>query len=157
MDMTTKPVGKHTIRKMQAGDLEEVCRMETTSSPTPWSKQMFIQEFDHPYASCFVMIAKEPAEPQVIGFICFRNVGEESELLNICVHPDHRHLGVGRELMAFYTDTSLQRGTKMFHLEVNRANPVALRLYDSFSYLPVGVSPKFYRGEFDAVRMTKRV
>ena len=131
--------------------------METTSSPTPWSKQMFIQEFDHPYASCFVMIAKEPAEPQVIGFICFRNVGEESELLNICVHPDHRHLGVGRELMAFYTDTSLQRGTKMFHLEVNRANPVALRLYDSFSYLPVGVSPKFYRGECDAVRMTKRV
>ena len=131
--------------------------METTSSPTPWSKQMFIEEFAHPYASCFVAVAKEAAEPQVIGFICFRNIGEESELLNICVHPGHRHLGIGRELMAFYTDHCLRRGTKTFHLEVNRANPVALRLYHSFSYLPVGVSPKFYRGECDAVRMTKRV
>jgi ribosomal-protein-alanine N-acetyltransferase len=146
-----------TIRKMEARDLEEVYRIETTSSPTPWSKQMFIEEMGHPYASCFVITSKELADLRVIGFICFRNLLEESELLNICVHPGHRHLGVGRELMEFYTAYSLQRGMKTFHLEVSRANPSALRLYHSFSYLPVGVSPKFYRGEVDAVRMMKRV
>jgi len=142
---------------MEPRDLDEVHRIETASSPTPWSKQMFIEEMAHSYAFCFVMTSKEPADPQVIGFICFRNVGEESELLTICVHPGHRHMGVGRELMQFYTAYSLQRGMKTFHLEVSRANPFALRLYCSFSYLPVGVSLKFYRGEFDAVRMMKRV
>jgi ribosomal-protein-alanine N-acetyltransferase len=157
MDVMTMTFPEYTLRKMEPRDLDEVHRIETTSSPTPWSKQMFIEEMDHPCASCFVMTSKEPADPHVIGFICFRNLGEESELLNICVHPGHRHLGVGRELMEFYTAYSLQRGMKTFHLEVSRANPSALRLYHFFSYLPVGVSLKFYRGEFDALRMMKRV
>ena len=146
-----------TIRKMEVRDLDEVQRMEAASSPTPWSKQVFLEEMAHPYGSCFVMTSKEPSAPHVIGFICFRNMGEESELLNICVHPGHRHVGVGRELMEFYTSHSMQQGMKSFHLEVSRANPTALRLYRSFSYLPVGMRPKFYRGEFDAVRMMKRV
>ena len=151
------PFREWSIREMESRDLEDVHWIETTSSPTPWSKQMFIDEMSHPYASCFVATSKEPSDPRVLGFICFRNVGEESELLTICVHPGHRHMGVGRELMQFYTAYSLQRGMKTFHLEVSRANPFALRLYCSFSYLPVGMSLKFYRGEFDAVRMMKRV
>jgi len=60
-------------------------------------------------------------------------------------------------LMQFYTAFSLERGVKTFHLEVNRANPSAVRLYRSLCYQPVGVSANFYRGEFDALRMMKRV
>jgi ribosomal-protein-alanine N-acetyltransferase len=142
---------------MEIRDLEDVHAMETTSSVTPWSKGMFIEEISHPYAFCFVATSKEPSDPSVVGFICFRNIGEESELLNLCVHPDHRHVGFGQELMQFYMTFSLQRGIKTFHLEVNRSNPSAVRLYHSFCYQPVGMSTKFYRGEFDALRMMKRV
>jgi [ribosomal protein S18]-alanine N-acetyltransferase len=155
--MTIMALRECTIRRMEIRDLEDVHAIETTSSLTPWSKRMFMEEMSHPYAFCFVVTSKEPSDPRVVGFICFRNIGEESELLNICVHPDHRHVGFGRELMEFYTAFSLQRGMKTFHLEVNRANPSAVRLYHSFCYQPVGVRPKFYRGEFDALRMMKRV
>ncbi len=155
--MTIMAFRKFAITRMEIQDLEEVLSIETTSSLTPWSKQMFIEEMAHPQASCFVMTAKEAAEDRVIGFICFRNIGQESELFNICVRPDHRRVGVGRELMQFYTFFSLQKGIKTFHLEVSLANRSAVQLYYHFSYQPVGVRPKFYRGEFDALRMLKRV
>jgi len=146
-----------SIRRMTEEDLEEVLSSETASSLTPWSRKMFIEEMGHPYAHCFVMTSSEVRDGHVIGFICFRNMGEESELLNLCVRPEDRRRGFGRELMRFYTDFSSQRGIKTFHLEVHLSNQSALKLYHSFSYQRAGLRPKFYRGEFDALRMMKHV
>jgi [ribosomal protein S18]-alanine N-acetyltransferase len=146
-----------TIRRMTSNDLEEVHAIETNSSLTPWSKNMFIDEMAHPYAHCFVMTSPDSSQGRVMGFICFRNIGDESELINLCVHPGDRHRGLGRELMQFYTAFCIHGGMKTFHLEVNHANRPALQLYRSFSYQSVALRPKFYRGECDALRMIKRV
>jgi len=91
----------------------------------------------------------------VLGFICFRRVIDESELLNLCVHPGYRRRGIGRILMRFYIDLCRDHHIRQFFLEVNPQNQAALRLYRSFSYEPVGVRPRFYRGEFDALLMKK--
>ncbi len=148
--------GGFAIRSMEDRDLDVVESIERASSLIPWSKAMFISEMAHPYASCFVITSEENSD-RVVGFICFRIIGQESELLNICIDPGHRHRGLGGELMRFYTSFSIQRGTQTFHLEVRPENRFALRLYSLFSYRPVGVRPKFYRGEFDALRMMRRV
>lgn len=137
---------------MAIEDLEEVQSMDNASSLTAWSREMFLGEMAHPHGFCFVVTAG-----RVIGFICFRNIGEESELLNICVHPDHRRARLGRELMQFYITFSVERGIKTFHLEVHRGNQPALQLYHMFSYRSIGLRPRYYRGEFDALRMVKHV
>jgi len=138
-------------------DLDEVASIEAVSSLTPWSKQMFREEMAQTTAHCYVMILEDVPTGPVIGFLCFRNFGEESDLLNICVHPDHRHHGFGRQWMQFYTAFCRREGITTFHLEVNDANRPAVELYRSFSYHSVGVRPRFYRGEFDALRMMKRI
>jgi ribosomal-protein-alanine N-acetyltransferase len=97
------------------------------------------------------------SKQRVIGFICFRNVAEESELLNICVHPDYRQSGVGKRLMEFYVEFCRRRGIKTFHLEVHSSNQPAIHLYQSFSYESSGMRKKFYQGKFDALLMTKKV
>jgi len=148
---------KVTIHKMDIQDLDEVISVEDSFSGSPWSKGMFVEEMRNPFACCFVMKIEDPLRQRVIGFICFRNVAEESDLLNICVHPDYRQLGVARRLMEFYVEFSRRRGIKTFHLEVHSLNHSAIRLYRMFSYEASGMRKKFYQGRFDALLMTKRV
>jgi ribosomal-protein-alanine N-acetyltransferase len=147
---------RFTLKKMDPKDLDEVLSM-ATSSPNPWSKNMFTEEMRNPFSHCFVMNVEEISKHQLVGLICFRNLEDESELLNICVHPQYRQLGIGKKLMNFYIHFCCQISMKTFHLEVNVSNHPAIRLYQLFSYQSVGVRKKFYEARFDALRMTKKV
>ena len=89
------------IEKMTPEALEEVFAVGTSDPFAPWSKKMFLEEMRNPMAHCFVAKGKDGPKHPVVGFICFRNVTEESELLKICVHPDYRQLGIGKKLMQF--------------------------------------------------------
>ena len=148
---------KGAIQKMDINDLDEVLSIETSDPLTPWSKNMFVEEMRNPFAHCFVMKKEVESKQTVIGFICFRNVAEESDLLNICVHPAYRQLGVGKKLMEFYIDFSRRRGNNTFYLEVHSSNHSAIQLYQLFSYQSSGTRKKFYQGKFDALLMTKKV
>ncbi|MBN2244867.1 MAG: ribosomal protein S18-alanine N-acetyltransferase [Candidatus Aminicenantes bacterium] len=148
---------KGSIQKMDTNDLDEVLSIEISDSLTPWSKNMFVEEMRNPFAYCFVMKMEEGSKQPVIGFICFRNVAEESELLNICVHRAYRQLGFGKQLMEFYIDFSYRRGSKTFYLEVRSSNHTAIHLYQLFSYQSSGIRKKFYQGKFDALLMMKTV
>ena len=148
-------LGRFTVKKMEPKDLEEVLSM-AASSPIPWSKNMFVEEMQNPFSHCFIIKVEEISKHQVVGFICFRNIGDESELLNVCVHPQYRQSGIGKKLMQFYIDFCHQINIKTFHLEVNASNQPAIHLYQLFSYQSVGVRKKFYEGRFDALRMIKK-
>jgi ribosomal-protein-alanine N-acetyltransferase len=143
------------IERMELDHLEGVLSIERSSSLTPWSKEMFIEELRNPLSHCFIHRVKRGEPHSILGFICFRNMGEESELLNIGVHPMHRRMGIGKQLMQFYMDFCSERQIKSFYLEVYASNPSAIRLYRWFSYQPVGTRKKFYQGRFDALIMAK--
>jgi [ribosomal protein S18]-alanine N-acetyltransferase len=146
-----------TIQKMNVQDLEEVVSLETSSSLNPWSKNIFIKEIENYFSHCFVIKTGELPHPPVIGYICFRNVTDESELLNLCVHPQYRQLGIGKKLMEFYMDFCSRKGIKTFYLEVNSSNGSAIHLYQCFSYQSFGMRKKFYQGKLDALLMMKKV
>jgi ribosomal-protein-alanine N-acetyltransferase len=151
MDMTTSG-----IEKMEREHLDEVLFIETSSSLTPWSKEMFLEELRTPLAHSFIYRVDEPGGHPLAGFICFRNVGEESELLNISVHPLYRRKGIGRKLMQFYMEFDRTKEIKTFYLEVHVSNRPAIHLYQGFSYQPKGSRKKFYQDKFDALVMVRR-
>jgi len=142
---------------MGTKDLDDVMSIERSNPLALWSKEMFIEEMRNPLANCYVMRKEEVFKLRVIGFICFRNVLEESELLNLCVHPDFRGQGIGKGLMQFYVEFSQSRGIKTFHLEVYSSNHSAIHLYRLFSYESSGKRKNFYQGKYDALLMTKKV
>ena len=144
------------IEKMEREHLDELLLIEASSSLTPWSKEMFLEELRNPLAHSFIYRVNEAQGHLLIGFICFRNIGEESELLNIGVHPLFRRMGIGRKLMQFYMEFGKAKQIKTFYLEVHVSNPPAIRLYEGFYYQPVGTRKKFYQGKFDALMMVKR-
>jgi ribosomal-protein-alanine N-acetyltransferase len=118
---------------------------------------MFLEEMEHPNASCYVLTSGEPLTDSPVGFICFRNVGDESDLLNIGVDPESRGCGIGKKLMTFYAEECRQRGAKTLYLEVDPRNVPAVRLYLSQSYRNNGVRKNFYHGKFDALLMMRTV
>ncbi len=145
------------IRKMVREDLAEVFSIETSDPVAPWSMNMFLAEMEHPLAHCFVIMRNDALNDSVIGYVCFRNVTEESELFKLCVHPSYRQLGIARKLMEFYIEFSSRMGVRTFYLEVNASNQPAIHLYQSFSYQPSGTRRKFYQESFDALLMMRQV
>lgn len=145
------------IAQMIPADLDEVFSIEISDSRVSWSKKMFLEELQLPFAYCYVMRRADNSAQPVIGFICFRNMTEESELLKICVHPDYRQLGIGKTLMHFYIDLGRRSGVRTFHLEVDPSNHPAIHLYRSFAYEISGTRKRFYQGRFDALRMRRQV
>jgi [ribosomal protein S18]-alanine N-acetyltransferase len=145
------------IREMNPRDVEELLPMERVSSLTPWSRQMFLNELGNPLSSCFVASVEGGSPGTPSGFICFRDVGKESEILNLCVHPLYRRHGIGRRLMEFYLDRCAAGGIEISHLEVSVSNEAALNLYRSFSYEKVGLRKRFYQGKIDALLLTRKI
>lgn len=145
------------IEKMSQGDIEEVQSIDSSSAfHSPWSKKIWLEEFQNPLSHCHVVkYMGEKNRKKIIGFICFRIVGEESELLNIGVHPEERQKGIGKRLMNFYIDFCRERGVRSFFLEVSVNNLSAFHLYQIFNYQIVGTRKKFYLGEVDALLMKR--
>lgn len=150
-------MGSLLIEKMSQNDIDEVHSIDSSSSfHSPWSKKVWLEEFQHPLSHCYVIkhIGEKNRE-EIIGFICFRILEEESELLNIGVHPKERLKGIGKRLMKFYLDYCIERGVKRFFLEVNVNNFSAFHLYQTFHYQIIGTRKKFYSGEVDALLMMR--
>jgi ribosomal-protein-alanine N-acetyltransferase len=144
------------IQKMGESDLQEVVQMDASSRSIPWSRQSFLQELQNPFSYCFTLRMKIDSHDQNIGFLCFRIVEEESEILSLVIHPKFRCKGLGKHLMTFYIDFCSRREIKAFYLETAASNQAAIRLYRSFSYFPIGVRPKYYQGKEDALLMARR-
>jgi ribosomal-protein-alanine N-acetyltransferase len=146
-----------TVRRMDEGDLDEILAIEASSALTPWSRKLFLEEMNHPYGHCFSMILRVDPDPRLVAYLCFRVLGEESELLNLAVHPDYRRRGFARHLMAFYVDFCRREKIRKSFLEVAMGNEAALRLYRAFNYRPTGKRLGFYLGRFDALMMEKEI
>lgn len=149
-------IGKTWIQGMEECDLDEVLSVEAASRQTSWSRQSFVGEMENPLSFCFVLKQRKGSRDQTLGFICFRVIGEESELVNLAIHPLHRQRGLGKELMRFYIDFCSERKVRSFFLETGASNEPAIRLYRSFGYCIEGVRPKFYQGKEDAFLMVRK-
>lgn len=93
-------------------------------------------------------VAREPA-----GFALTRTVIDETELMLLATHPDHRDQGVATALLRAAMDDARAAGSTTMFLEVRRGNS-AERLYAQYGFECVGERREYYRGNkgqvFDA-------
>jgi len=144
------------IREIKPGEVDEILPISSPSPLNPWSKRMLLEEMTNPISHSFLIERVEKIEDiSILGFICFRNVGEESELLNIVIRPQYRQRGFGTKLMEFYIDFCSSRGINRYYLEVSTSNIEAIHLYQCFAFRPMGTRKRFYQGQFDALLMVR--
>ena len=111
-----------------------VLTIEQSSFPTPWSRNMFIEEMENQNSRLVAF----KIEGSIVGYVCFWAVLDEAHLLNIAVHPSRRHQGLGRLIMAEIESLCIKEGLKRIILEVARKNMVARDLYRKCGFHSVG-------------------
>ena len=141
---------------MEISDLDGVVGIEASSLLMPWSRQSFEEELKSPHSYCFSLKQRKNEMTLVIGFICFRIVEAESEILTLAIHPQVRQKGLGKHLMRFYIDFCEHRRVRTFYLETGVSNEPAIRLYRSMGYQSERIRKNFYKGTEDALLMVRR-
>lgn len=127
--------------------LNELENLHRACFPTkPWSASDFA---DLKKSGCDIIASQN-------GFVVWRVVADEAEIITIGVHPDARKAGIASAMLAIIEADAKKRGaTKMF-LEVAENNHHARALYEHNGYIQIGMRPKYYDG-VDAILMEKQL
>jgi len=88
------------------------------------------------------------------GFIVWRTVLDESEIITIGVHPDNRKSGIAVAMLTIMENELKKSSVKKVFLEVAENNHPARTMYKNNGYIQTGVRPKYYDG-IDAILMEK--
>jgi ribosomal-protein-alanine N-acetyltransferase len=78
------------------------------------------------------------------GFVLYRLVRDEAEILSVAVVPECRRRGVGRLLLEEALRQLYREGARGIHLEVEDANAAAIGLYRRMEFRESGKRPGYY-------------
>ncbi|MBR7101249.1 MAG: ribosomal protein S18-alanine N-acetyltransferase [Clostridia bacterium] len=85
------------------------------------------------------------ANGSLVGYISFYTILDETEIVNVCVNSSCRGNGIGKMLVSCAIEYSKKNGVQRLMLEVRKSNAIAIKLYESFGFIPVGVSKNHYK------------
>lgn len=79
------------------------------------------------------------------GFLLARRIGEEAEILSLCVIPAVRRHGLASALLHAGFERLVRDGATQIFLEVAETNDAARALYGAHGFSVVGRRPDYYR------------
>ncbi len=139
---------------MREADLDAVLAVERESFPEDaWTRGMFQRELQIPFATSIV-VRDTQANDAIVGYVCWRRLGDEIEILNLAVGRAARRCGLGRTLVALVIDDAKKNGVAKIHLEVRDDNEAAIFLYRGCEFFPAGLRRHYYGRDHHAVVMT---
>jgi len=130
-----------TIENMTSAHVAQIAQLEKLCFSDPWSEKSIASELDSRLSCWLVALEGE----RVVGYVGSQTVIDESDMMNIAVHPDHRRRGVAENLVGRLSDALRLRGSKALMLEVRVSNEPAIRLYEKLGFVQVGRRPNYYR------------
>ena len=136
---------------MAESDIDEVLLIEEASFIAPWSRDIFVKELENSFSHNLLARRSGEISPEIVGYIVFWDVADETHLLDLAVHPDFRRAGIASLLLEKMLVIAVKGGMQRVILELRRDNEKALRLYDSFCFKEIGVRKKYYSDGEDAI------
>ena len=126
---------------------EELSNLHKKCFPNrPWSADDFR---DLKQSGCEIIMSQN-------GFIVYRIVVDEAEIITIGVNPEKRRQGIASAMIGIIEKTIKNQGVKKIFLEVASNNIPGQKLYENCGFSSVGLRPKYYDG-IDAILMSKDI
>lgn len=119
----------------QVAGLEKLCFAD------PWSEKSVASELTNPLSLWLVALEGE----RVAGYVGSQTVLDETDMMNIAVHPDFRRRGLARELISALIAALQEKGSRCLTLEVRVSNTPARSLYEKMGFQQVGLRKNYYR------------
>ena len=123
-------------------EIDAVLAIEEASFTSPWTKEMYLAEFENAGVSYFYL-AKTPLG-EIIGFCSFWRVLDELHINNLAVSPEYRRSRVATALLSRVLEDGAKMGAARATLEVRHSNEPAQRLYERFGFTIAGVRRAYY-------------
>ena len=130
-----------TIVPMTADHVAQVAALEALCFPDPWSEKSVASELENPLALWLVALENDI----VVGYVGSQTVPDETDMMNIAVHPNHRRQGIAEALVARLVERLQEMGSHSLTLEVRASNTPAQRLYQKLGFRQVGCRKNYYR------------
>ena len=129
------------IVNMNESHVAQVAALEKICFSDPWSENSVASELKNPL-SCW-LVAEEDGE--VAGYVGSQTVMDESDMMNVAVHPDYRRKGVAEKLVMELVEALKKRDSRCLTLEVRASNEPARALYEKLGFVQVGLRKNYYR------------
>lgn len=129
------------ILELRGEHVAQVAALERLCFADPWSEKSIASELNNPLALWLVAVEEE----EVVGYIGSQTVPDESDMMNVAIHPDHRRRGIAEALVTALCDALKERGSVSLTLEVRSSNEPAKALYEKLGFGLAGRRPNYYR------------
>ena len=130
-----------TIVKMKECHVSAVAALETICFSDPWSENSVSSELKNKLS--LWLVAEENGT--VAGYIGSQTCGEESDVMNVAVHPDFRRRGIAEALVNALVEELKAIGSHCLTLEVRASNVPAIALYEKMGFSEIGRRKNYYR------------
>ena len=119
----------------QVAELEKLCFRD------PWSENSVVSELKNALSLWLVAVDGE----RVAGYVGSQTVMDESDMMNVAVHPDYRKQGIATALILGLVEELRKKGSHCLTLEVRASNENAISVYRKLAFQEVGRRKNYYR------------
>jgi len=129
------------IVHMNESHVAQVAALEKICFSDPWSENSVASELKNPL-SCWLVAE---VDGEVAGYVGSQTVMDESDMMNVAVHPDYRRKGIAEKLVMELVEALKKRDSRCLTLEVRASNEPARALYEKLGFVQVGLRKNYYR------------
>ena len=129
------------IQAMNSSHVTQIAQLEKCCFSDPWSERSIASELENKLA--FWLVALEG--DMVVGYIGSQTVMDETDMMNVAVHPDYRRCGVAEALVNGLVAYLQKTGSRCLTLEVRASNAPAIALYGKLGFTEQGRRKNYYR------------
>ena len=130
-----------TYTEMKAEHVPQVAQLEKLCFADPWSVMSIASELQNIWAYW-----RGAGEDDVgAGYIGSQSTIDETDVMNVAVHPDRRRQGIAENLITHLIQELKTRGSHALMLEVRASNAPAIALYEKLGFRQVGLRKNYYR------------
>ena len=137
---------------MTQAHVPAIAGLEKLCFSDPWSEKSIETELSCRLSCWLVAMEGET----LLGYVGSQTVIDESDMMNIAVHPDFRRRGIAEALVAALEEQLRQRGSKSLTLEVRDSNAPAIALYEKLGFIQVGLRKNYYRNPKEDARILRK-
>ena len=129
------------IESMNSSHVAQIAALEKICFSDPWSEKSVASELENKLALWLVAVEGN----RVAGYIGSQTVMDETDMMNVAVHPDFRRKGIAEALVNGLVEHLKTMGSHCLTLEVRASNAPAIALYEKLGFHEIGRRKNYYR------------
>lgn len=139
------------LRAAAKADADALVAIEAAAfGPASWGGRAVADGLSERFVSAIVA---EDAAGAPGGFLLWRRIGDEAEILTLAVAPERQRRGCAKALVAALLDAARGDGARSVFLEVDAGKKGAIALYEGAGFTRIARRQRYYKSGADALVM----